>query len=465
MKLHSRTLLFFFGWLLALGILSAGYVDTVDAEPSLETARALLDSGTLATHPEKAYNIVYARAADFPQSRAWYTKVGLGMPLLYLPALVLGRALYRLTDWNLDSCERFFISQVNNVLTALLLTLFFVYGGRSLGAFVCTLALGVGTLLLPYAKTCHRETALALFLFLTFISAKGERNFLTGLSAAMVFLTKNAMGVCTLPILIWAWRRSEKSRRGPLALPLVVAGLAQAIFQFIAFGSIWKTGYASGVLEMAPSHWPTPVFSGIWLQLFSWEHGLLFYSPLLVLVLVSAVFFRGSEVRSFRFAILSSIAIAILLHARWPDPSGGDALGPRYLVPIIPLCFLLLPTPEKLFDGPRSWLVAGLLIGLASVQQFVNTAVKAQQYGSLQARSDQRFSVPQWQANFMLFSHKWNGQPEIYDTAPFVGKSDSVPAPIDLIDAPTLAGFNFWWNHIRKPAFASLLQPNQNPQP
>lgn len=89
---------------------------------------------------------------------------------------------------------------------------------------------------------------------------------------------------------------------------------------------------------------PSALSFGWGVILGSFERGLVFYSPVIFLSLLSLLFFKTykNDGKMVVYTLLSTALIIIFLFGMWGDPWGGWAFGPRYLIPATaPLAVLL----------------------------------------------------------------------------------------------------------------------------
>ncbi len=418
----------FFFWAAALCLLTSGYNDSVDATAPVATAHALVDSGELGVRP------LVPNAMLFHEGRngAWYSKMGLVPTALAVPVVLAGAWLTR-AGLDEKRAEDFLLSLVNPVLTAWLLALVYAFFRRRRSreeSLWLTFALGAGTLLLPYSKSCSREPLQALCLVGAYTSTRPSR---AGIWAAAALLTKHALFFPLIPLMA-IHRREWRS----FAPPLLAAAFVQGLYQTWAWGSPWLTGYGPGVVGLRPEVWRTGWIEGVRLQLFSTDKGLLFTAPLALL----ALFLPSSWSSSKSRALFAAAAIQLLLHARWFNPAGQDALGPRYLVAVLPLLWLALP--EENFVT-RLWFRTA--VGAAVVSQLVFASVSWRQYPVLRDRAGEKLTLPHPAAQFRLFAHKLNYNDEIYDLGEFGGTPGK---KVDLSDARSLVGFNYAAAHLRR---------------
>src|SRR5260221_8570191 len=153
-------------------------------------------------------------------------------------------------------------------------------------------------------------------------------------------------------------------RRGAGAGPAVLQLLAKhALFvavtllcflptfvtRYIVYGGPFESGYGS-VPNWA---WRSPYFLSV---LFSSEHGLFSWTPLLLLATVGLVLFRWREPRVGTPLLGAALAFYIFI-ACYPDWAGISSFGNRFFVSLTPLFILglsvFLQRVAALFRGQR----------------------------------------------------------------------------------------------------------------
>lgn len=89
---------------------------------------------------------------------------------------------------------------------------------------------------------------------------------------------------------------------------------------------------------------PTKIPFGFQILLSSFERGVIFYSPVILLGLLVFAFiakFDDSK-KNIIYALFSTTLTILLLYGMWGDPWGGWAFGPRYLIPALATLSVLL---------------------------------------------------------------------------------------------------------------------------
>lgn len=179
-------------------------------------------------------------------------------------------------------------------------------------------------------------------------------------------------------------------------LPFLILGglgplLVFLVWNWLCFGHPLSYGYAHKLdPSMAAAHargalglsWPT--FEGIQGLLFSARRGLFFMAPWLILGPVGALWAcRDRRIsRAWRFfLLLATLGVPILLSG-FSDWHGGQILGPRYLVFVIPLfgvaATLALSRLETGRAGPFLLpVVTGLVVSSLALQLVINAGIPA----------------------------------------------------------------------------------------
>ncbi len=295
---------------------------------------------------------------------------------------------------------RFIASFLNPLLAALtVLLLFLCLHAMRLPNSVATagaLAFGLGTLWWPYAGTAFSEVPATFFALASFTClVRRDRTFtrriprklsgcfaLSGLLIGLAFAVHITaaffvpfIGLYALYIAVTATPRLLRVLRPCLfwlsgfAVGFGLWGITNAM----RFGSFFETGrtvtaeqakvYAHGGL--------TAPWQGIFGLLFSSGRGLVWYAPLALLAL------GGFRVLLRRHPALSVILAAMMLTRFFVCSSlvfwhGGFALGPRYLVMLLPFVFIpaaVWLTEQRTAERSWSWYLVTLAVVAASVQQ------------------------------------------------------------------------------------------------
>lgn len=431
----------FLGFLFLYLFFAAGYIDTIDADPSLLLAKSLYQGKGFYLEPQDPTPVLYAPAFQRPGYVA--SKLGVGMALVYLPWVAVTEGVNRVLGPHPYPILEFLVSLTNAFVTAWLLVFLFsllMKRGFSEGrALFATVLCGFGTLLLLYSKTCQREPIQALCLLGLLAFSKEAKFLKAGLFAGLGILVKSVWILPAIPLLIYALHQTKTVKnKVSFGLPILFSFGIVFYYQWKCFGHPLSSGYSASVENVMGQSWSVPFWAGLATQLFSMNEGLFVINPLLLLCVFSAVCsFRARRFGFLDLALFSACLIQLFIYARWFNPLGGWCLGPRYLITVLPCLFLLL-RPEILF--PRSGILRTGILVLALFSfstQFVHASVKPQQYWVLDSLSQGTWKETHWQSNFEFFRHKLFLKEEKYEEH-------------DLSSVRSLQGLNYWWLHLMR---------------
>ena len=228
-------------------------------------------------------------------------------------------------------------------LTLLLLFLHKLLRKKNLSTFLPMLALGAGSIVLPYSTLLYGHVPAALFIFLSWYFQEKERYALSDLTGSLAAAAEFPVFLPFLILLLYRGRRYWNIKRGGRLIGLILlAFLPQLLHNWIAFGSPFTMGYSLETAEAFEGMsrglfgFTFPSLRSLYLLLLSPERGLLFYMPWI------AVGFWGFFSGKRFFDVLKNNPLPILmiaytvLFSAYYMPTGGWAYGPRHLIPVIP---------------------------------------------------------------------------------------------------------------------------------
>ena len=300
---------------------------------------------------------------------------------------------------NREFFRRIWVAAASALVTALGVVLVFRilrrlhYGERV--AVIGALIYAGGTMAWPYAKFDFSEplvtTLLLASVWLSLVYGATDRQryvLLAGLAVFAAVLTKY-VSVIAVPILLAGLVLGAKSGRSwgevvrqsvrptllflaPFLCILPLALVAAAVlFDFrLLYEQELIGGLQRGWLEL-------PFGLGLGGLITSWGKGVLWYNPILLVTLpVLPWFVRRHGWRSLVF-IAIPVAYA-LLYSRKQVWYGGNAWGPRYLVPALPLLVIVgAPLFERVLERARTWLPGAALAAVVLISagvQFMGVA-------------------------------------------------------------------------------------------
>jgi hypothetical protein len=227
---------------------------------------------------------------------------------------------------------------------------------RERDALVAALIYGLATVAFPYSKALFQHQVSAFGAFVGFwllwgVAREGAapwRLWAAGALFGLATISEYPVAPFLLIVLLWAWR--EMARPWELhrvvwgALPL---GLLFAAYNWVIFHTPFPAGYRYHV-EYHDVHgqgfmgFTGPTWAALYGITLSPYRGLFFLSPVLLLCLPGlALLWRDPRFRSTAVLVAALLVGFLLYVASYLYWSGGDAVGPRFLVPLVP--FLMLP--------------------------------------------------------------------------------------------------------------------------
>jgi hypothetical protein len=348
-----------FALLLLTGLLLApGYVDNVDSRIIVRTASRLVHEhtwslgdvgGTYMASPE--YGLQF--------DGAYQMKFGLGNALLAVPFVVAGGAAfgYALPP---ERAAEAGASLASALWFAVAGVLVFRICRRCLprgGAVLAALAYSFGTFALVYGKSAYLETPLTVAVLSAYAAtlALRERPASRGAAAALglacvaVLWIKLAACLLLIGLVPVVFSRGVRAPlRGVLVAGVLFAAGVAALgwTNWARFGNPLESGYGGSL------RFGHPLLDGAGQLLFGLRGGVFVYAPLLLLAIPGTLRLARDD-GALALGLWLAFAASLLLYATFFSPFGGDAWGPRYLLPNVAL--LVIPAGVAL----HGWVRAG----------------------------------------------------------------------------------------------------------
>ena len=237
---------------------------------------------------------------------------------------------------------------------------------------VVALGYGLATPAFAYANAFYGHQLSAFLLFAAFyLLARAPtrigvgRSLLVGLLLGYAFVTEYPVALMVVPIGLYAlhgcWQRRQLAPLFWLAAGGLVVAAGWMWYNMTIFGGPLELGYSRSELWTDQHHTgfmslTMPTLDAAWGITFSPFRGLFLLSPWLLLALPGFVmWWQVHRLRAEWWLALSITAAIFLFNAASSMWWGGFAVGPRYLLPMLP--FFALPITFVLAAwGERLWL-------------------------------------------------------------------------------------------------------------
>jgi hypothetical protein len=420
-----------------------GYVQTTDTLYSLETARSLIERGSLVIPPMR-------EERPLPGGGT-YSPYGIGVPVLMIP----GVALPRLLGVSSSRVEEFLLG-FYNLPWALLLGLSWAGIVLRMGlgrerAALGLLLLFLGTMAWRYAVHDFSEMPQAALLAATvfFLARSGPPNPLAAGSCFAGLILVKLVHAAFWPVLLAALIAGLPAERrlrdlAKFHAPVAAAALLLAVLNHFRYGAFWMTGYGRVQDDFSMGRIP----ENLYLLSLSPEMGLLAFNPLVLATLPAWPRFLSSH-RLLGWTTLGLFAVAFAINLAWSCPDGGWAWGPRLLMPVLPL--LLLPLAGIAWERPAIRRATLALFCLSVVPQVIGLVQRDHEYRYIRhemVEPEHAATMPGiLPGTAMLAREKLAGRINLYPRETF--GLDPGPA-LDTRGFASYAGWDFWHAHLAR---------------
>jgi len=378
--------------------------------------RSLYERGSLAVGPceARSWSIACVRGTD----GRFYSGYGVVPSVAALPFYAVGRVAAEITGFNADLVTNAAVSVMNCVVGALACVAFFLWA-MQVGCTVRQALLGA--ILLAFAtplwfhstKEFYSEPLFTLFLVGAFASlSRSSRH--SAVVAGVLFglaVGTRVFGLIYLPIaaayamLVSSRRESASAATSWFLLTVLVCVAGLGAVNQIRFGSPLNTGYHVALPTLS-AVFSTPLQEGLWGNFFDGDVGLIWFSPLILLLpLTWRQFHRDHRVESF--VCIAVVAVSMVFFSAYTYWRGGWSYGPRLLTPILPfLIFPLSPMLSRASMTRPSHSIATraalVLIPIAVAIQVIGIVPPYSRQYYLRAFYDAKHPQPWWHQSLLL---------------------------------------------------------------
>lgn len=372
----ERRVMFWLFWFVVLVVIlvGGGRIASSDETSTFLTIESIVRHATLDIPP----NSPNATAHD-GKVYTWYEP---GNTILGIPLYIVGYALANILPLSAPLTELFLRGAVSCTSAFIAGWLAVVFYGFCRGllldvhkSVIMTMALLFSTFLFPYFKLFMRDSLLTLCLLggvravmeNVHVNKNHRMLMISGFFLGYGVLTKLAFLVNVIPIFLYIAAKMKEDREQPpkrklialayFLVPMFVVGIGgNALYNILRFGNPLTLGYAAGTT------FTTPLLTGLFGLLLSPGKGLLWFSPLLILLFWA--FGDFWKVKPREAACIAGIfAVNLLLYGSYTAWGGDGGWGPRYLAPLVPLLLL----PVAFYVAKAKSLVKRIAIGLTVI--------------------------------------------------------------------------------------------------
>ncbi len=424
-----------------------------DTHYSVSTASAIVSNGS--------FQIDSTEKTPFPvksYSGGLYSKYGVGYSFVFVPLAVVSILLESVLGIDSELVMRGLASLTNTVFAALFVVVFYIFalmlGFAPKVAFISSLLLAVGSILLPYSKIVLVETPTAILLILSLhlVFKEGKDGYsllLLGFSLAGLLLLKVA-NVIYLPVLILfalsengCLKKKDVRQILLIVVPILVALFTVLVLNKVRFGSLLEFGYGDETKEFTGSF-----INGLIGFLFSPSKSIFFYSPIVILSIIGMpAFFKKHK--SVFAVILILFTVSLFFHAKWHSWYGGWSWGPRLIVPVLLLLHIPILSFIEALQKKRFYKAVLFFVVIPSIAvQLLGSLVLYQQTHYF-IKDPSSLTAPHFAVSAMLLKHKLSGKEEIY--------SHSNGLTLDFRERETYNGLANLWSYIARESGHKLV--------
>jgi hypothetical protein len=264
--------------------------------------------------------------------------------------------------------------------------------------------------------------------------------------AAVLTLAALAAWSRRLPILA-AFKRAVA-----FAAPSVIAGVYLLAINSLLFGNVTEFGYGMETFS-------APFLVGLFGLTLSFERGVLWFAPLILLAPWGAIRLVHDKQRWPALALSSAAVLYLILISLWGGYQGGNCWGPRLLAPILPYVILLAGAAVNAAGITRvGWalVAAGILVNCLGVMvNYQSFYVAARSSNAKFPRRKAVYSqIPGhfWLLRVELTKPAWNApedQSPLWQKPPWIRQfPEAIPKAYNRADVPVL---NPWPLRLKLP--------------
>jgi hypothetical protein len=315
-----------------------------------------------------AQSIVHHAALSVPRDLGvvghdgvtYYSKYGLGLPLLSVLPVLLAQPIGALTG-RTDLIEAATASSLMPLIAGALAAALYLLGRRLTAprpaAALVALGTVLGTYLLPYGRDFFTEPLVALGLVVMVERALAGRELEAAAALAFAVLARPQSAAFAPLLLGFVLLRGGGLRAVARTVPpLAAAAVVTVAYNVYRFHDALQFGYEPPV----DPGFTTPLLHGTRGLLLNPEKSIVLFAPAIVLAPLALVALWRRE-RATAGLLVALFAVSFVLAATWHSWQGGWSWGPRLVIPGVALVLAALG-PWIGRSRVRLWLATGLFV-------------------------------------------------------------------------------------------------------
>lgn len=321
----------------------------------------------------------------------YYSSKAPGLSLLILPSYFITYQFKDILKDNYYPIQQIISTMISSVITALSVVIIYLICKRNntekRKTIIITTACGLGTLILTHGTFLSKHAVSATLLLIGYylINSKNNKknNITAGILAGFAGITEYSVIIIALCLIVYASYKNKK-----IAIYLIIGsliGIAPAlIYHYISFGNPFTVALNYPDAEIW-KYDPVEVSSNygfrgflpniiIMIRLLAYpEKGLLFYSPILILSLISLMRLIKEKNENAIF-ILSTILLYLAVFSQYEEWGGGYSFSSRFTSVLTPFFILPLIYDKKInIDMMKTFAIISIVVSSTSLIGFEDT--------------------------------------------------------------------------------------------
>jgi hypothetical protein len=371
-------ILFFF---IALYLFTAqGFIQTSDGMSMYLLTTSIVEHGSLSIDAERTEILSQGREGKY------FTKYGVGQPLLAVPFYLTGVALAKISGIPEHFTTLFSVSLFNPIISSLV-CFFVLLCAHEMGfdhriSLFLPFAYGLSTSAWHYSQDFMSEPLTTLFLLMAFYFMlrahfRGENYyFYSGCAIGCALIVRPASVLAVPCYLIYSLLREGKEDRWLqrtcyFLIALVPFFFIVLLYNYFRFESLFNFGYSSHGFS-------TPLWVGVVGHLFTPGKSIFLYNPILVIAVIG--FYNFIKARPHEALLVGLVFLGhLILYSKWECWMGGMCWGSRFLMVTFP--YLVLSSGFLLLKKGRMWWkISVVLVGIGFLVQLPALIVNVSRY-------------------------------------------------------------------------------------